>query len=251
MQTGFSEQPGRPAPAAPGTEVEYVLDEEDYVECYRHVMARAAARAGQRHVWLHFIPAAVVTGLGAALLALVIHSICLHGIEENVPWVLPLFALWFLAGGTRWIWQTCRVLYSRGRAGRRRFVAQQLKAGIIHLDRRDRVILNPSGFVEFNEFDQSDGGVRVRGEQTTEVSWSAVERIDVVGDYLIVVVRAKGHLFVPRRAFADDHAFALFVETARRYHEEFPRRLPADDRAGAPVPVGDAITRRTDEHGPA
>jgi hypothetical protein len=248
MQTGYSD---RPVPATPGTEVEYVLDEEDYTECYRYVITRAAARAGQRHVWLIFIPAALATGLGAALVALVIHSICLHGMEDNVPWVFPFFALCFLAVGAWLIWQTCRALYSRGRGGRRRLVAQQLKAGIIHHDRRDRVVLNPSGFIEFNEFDQADGGVRIRGEKTFEVSWSAVERIDVVGDYLIVVVRAKGHLFVPRRAFDDDGAFALFVEAARRYHEEFPRRLSADERAVAPAQADDAITRRTDEHGPA
>jgi hypothetical protein len=240
MNSGFSRQPIRPPPSPGGAEVEYVLDEEDYAECYRHLAAAAAARAGQRNVWLQFIPAAFLASLGVAVLAFTV-SARLRGIEGDGLWLMAFIALGLLAVAGWLVWQTCRVMYSRGRSAMRRAVQQRRVAGIVQPGRRDRAVLHPDGFVEFN-----DGGVRVRANKSTEVSWSAVERIDTTGEHLIITVRAKGYLFVPRRAFADDGAFALFVETARRY-EEFPRRLSAEGRPRSPAADGDAITRKTDE----
>jgi hypothetical protein len=245
MQTGFSGQPDRPAGRGP--EVEYVLDKDDFAECYLHVTAKAVARA-DLPVVLDFILAGLLACLGAAALAWMIP---LRPEGGGLSWVLLLAALSLLAFAGWLVRRTCRILLARRRGAMRRHVEQLLKIGVLHDGRRDRVVLNPDGFVEFNAYEQIDGGVRVRIDKTTEVSWAAVECIAVVGDYLIVTVRAKGHLFVPRRAFADDGAFALFVETARRYADAFPSRLSPGPRAVAAAPASDAITPRVGEHGPA
>jgi hypothetical protein len=96
--------------------------------------------------------------------------------------------------------------------------------GELHSGRRDRVELTADGIVESNETYEDDRGVEVVQRKQTRVNWLSVERIDLLDAYAIFTVKDKGHLFVPKRAFADEGAFQAFADTAERLRREAVHR---------------------------
>ncbi len=84
--------------------------------------------------------------------------------------------------------------------------------------------MDGEGFTEVNDYRDEGIGVVVVERRETRVPWSEVESIVVADRHAIFTVRAKGRLFVPRRAFGDETAFIRFVATAvwRRHFARQP-----------------------------
>jgi hypothetical protein len=59
------------------------------------------------------------------------------------------------------------------------------------------------------------------GETVEETAkWDIIENVVSTDKYLFIIARAtQGALIIPRKAFADDAAFNLFAETAKKYHQ--------------------------------
>jgi hypothetical protein len=49
--------------------------------------------------------------------------------------------------------------------------------------------------------------------------WTGVDKIAVTKDHAFIYVNTSAAIILPRRAFASDHDFTDFVETAQRYFE--------------------------------
>jgi hypothetical protein len=64
--------------------------------------------------------------------------------------------------------------------------------------------------------------IRSVGESSESTSkWDIIEQVISTGEYLFMIFwGSSGAFIVPRKAFADDAAFNLFVETAKKYHQE-------------------------------
>jgi hypothetical protein len=220
MPTDFTDEPPRPGRPAAITEVEYVLTPDDHVACRMYLLDRTLAKA----------PAG---GAGVGCVFAVMGLICFgvmlayfvgHGqTAAAVVWVVCAVAVVVL------------ILYIRSRrvpqrppgeesAARRRHADIYRAEGELCSGRRDHVELTAEGFVESNETYDDDRGVEVVERKQTRVNWMSVERIDLIESYAIFTVRDKGFLFVPKRAFADDAAFAAFAETAERLRREAVHR---------------------------
>jgi hypothetical protein len=74
------------------------------------------------------------------------------------------------------------------------------------LFRKTTVVFGPEGFVY-------DAPPR-RGVRT----WRAFTSIERTADHAFFFTAPARAYFVPRHAFPDEHAIAVFVETARHYH---------------------------------
>jgi hypothetical protein len=127
---------------------------------------------------------------------------------------------------------------------RRRYLRKLVKshygAGIFRNGRRNRVCLTSTGFTEFNDSRQADGGVEIIEHKEFRVQWSVVECLDVAERLAIFTITGKGYLIVPRRAFKDEEAFLHFVHTAehlqqtseRGIRSSVPPTIPADRADG-------------------
>jgi hypothetical protein len=67
--------------------------------------------------------------------------------------------------------------------------------------------------------------VETGASRSTTVRWSCVQRIEQAPDVLYVYISATEAIVLPRRAFADEAAFAAFHAAARQYWEASRARI--------------------------
>lgn len=119
---------------------------------------------------------------------------------------------------------------------------ERLRAlGVVKIGRRDHVRLDSEGFTEVNDHREAVKGMEVAERRETRVSWSEVPSIAVAERHVIFTVTAKGYLFVPKRAFADEATFFRFVETARTLRRAFLERGRTDVTLDPPGGRSDGI----------
>lgn len=166
-------------------EVTFAIREEDVVRFNQHLLRGELRRC--------FIVAWVALCLSMAVLSLALYA---WEIAPASPalWggvfflVMSVWLPWCYSWGVRW--KVNRLL----RSGENRALFAERT-----------VRLTPAEIQTQHEHGQS--GCR----------WTAVERIEVKEDALMIFVSSMSAILVPRRAFSDQSAFDEFVETARRY----------------------------------
>jgi len=101
-----------------------------------------------------------------------------------------IFWLWSLLEGATTLWAHCRNPELRERV-------------VFRLDREGITVTSGSG--------------------ATTTFWHALERVVEDREHAFLYVAKTDVHILPKRIFADEHAFEEFVETARRYHQEARR----------------------------
>jgi hypothetical protein len=226
----FTAEPKRLEETDAPLAVEYRLFMEDHLALLMFVYDKARAEA-RRGVWFWVtrslslagaIPAFVYAltarllpeGPGTLLIALAVMGFVVVVLLDTI---LPgglLFAFF------RPVHQGRMMLWIR--AGRR--------VGLYNPRRRDRLVLTEEGFIESNDLEENAGGVENIEHKETRVRWSAVSSIDVTGEHAFFNVKDRGHLILPRFAFATEGSFRSFVDMARGYWEA--------DRLAPAFPLG-------------
>jgi hypothetical protein len=227
VSSGFTDKPWS-AKAVIEEEVTYTLTPEDFVTLYLFVYDKV--RPGRRASEFGQLPklcvGSLVTSLFFGWVSYLVAGAVLTLLECPNPWVPAKYVggfvglLTFLASSV----VVAREVFFAGReraAYRKlmiRSVREGQKGGTFRFPRRDRVVVTGEGFTEFNAYEDDSGGVTVTERRETDVSWHAVESIDITDDHLLVTVREKGWLIVPRRAFPDEQAFLRFAGTVHRFY---------------------------------
>jgi hypothetical protein len=221
METGFTDEPPRPAGPAPVTEVEYVLTPDDHAACRLFLLDRQNAEADKR-AWLPS-PVVLAIVLLPGFLTVLGCLLWQRQIGLVVGWAAFAGAAVFLFLSLRRGAKPADAAEAETPA-RKRLREYYRLIGEQNAGRRDRVALGADGFVESNETREDDGGVETIRRAETRVSWLAVERIDLLPEYTIFTIRQKGWMFVPKRAFADEASFRAFAEAAERLRQEAVHR---------------------------
>jgi hypothetical protein len=221
MQTGFTDEPPHPEGPAVVTAADYVLTPEDHVACRMFLLDRQLAQP----------PANGGAAAGCTLAAMGL--VCFFAmLAYFLGRGQAAAAVVWVAGAGAFVFLILRIRSARvpqrppgeESAARRRHADMYRAEGELYAGRRDRVELTADGFVESNESYEDDRGVEVVERKQTRVHWLSVERIDLLENYAVFTVAEKGHLFVPKRAFADDAAFQAFADTAERLRREAVHR---------------------------
>ncbi|MCM8789509.1 MAG: YcxB family protein [Candidatus Omnitrophica bacterium] len=72
---------------------------------------------------------------------------------------------------------------------------------------KHEITLSPEGIAESSEVAKAN------------ISWIAVEKIDLTDKYIFIYTSAASTIVVPKRAFSDESKYREFFETAKRYRE--------------------------------
>ena len=215
METGVTDRPP-PSKHPPPTDIEYALDLEDYVACHMYL------RYG------HGAPSPRPRSLRAS--DLLIGAVCFLGIAVLIgtrPANVSLFVAALLAALCLLVFAVALAVRGapEGPSGPLKGLmeeVQKLQAlGAIRSGRRDQLHIDREGYTEISEYRDEGAGVAVFERKESRVSWSAVYEIVVAERHAIFTVTAKGYVFVPRRAFANESEFIAFVANAvwlRHFH---------------------------------
>lgn len=210
----FTNNPARPRGAADESTIEYNLLLEDHLALFLfgYDLARAARRSGGL---FHGLCSVAVIALTLTLSVLE-NERWRHILSIGLLVFLALYLLHYLRPG-RLFDGVSRSFYE-GRM--RRLIRENQRVGLYNPRRHDRVVMRADCFIESNDlYDDFTSGVAITEHRETRVEWSAVSRIDMLGEHAIFTVVERGYLILPRRAFADEASFLAFVGRAKRYQE--------------------------------
>lgn len=220
----FTNNPGRPRGAADDSTIEYNLLLEDHLALFVFAHDRARAARGSGGL-VHGLCSMAVIALTLALSVLE-NERWRHLLSIGLLLFLALYLLHYLHPGR--LFDGVNRSFYEGRM--RRLIQEDQRVGLYNPRRHDRVVMMADCFIETNDlYDDSTPGVALTEHRETRVNWSAVSRIDMLGEHAIFTVVERGYLILPRRAFADEASFLAFVERAKRYQEaaqKSPAALP-------------------------
>jgi hypothetical protein len=229
MEIGISDQRAPAAADRPCTEIEYVLEPDDYVACYtflQQVPRPPPPQVSALRAWHLFVLSAALFGLVAVL--------AMNQADVHVYVAFLLGALGALLLAIVMARHAAPEPPKNRLAAMTEEVQKLLAMGVLRIGRRNHVVLNGEGFVETNEYRDDGPGVQVMERKETRVPWLEVEGIVAFEHYAIFAVVAKRYLFVPERVFPDETTFRRFVETARALRDACLSR-PSENVTLGPV----------------
>lgn len=235
MSTEITTGPIPTTPIELSSELEYDLNAEDFVACWRFIARESPQHLPQCVVdasegvveRFHFIMGFVLFWLSQ----LTTHC----GFGQGPAWIalLLLLASGFFYGlggflrskragiylndipGNPWRWAYMRCLRSLARRE-----AKKGRTPLLDILSHYRFARNPEGFTLTAEYQQRFGDRLVTlWRRQDEIAWRAVEVVGRAEQHVFFVIRDCLPVIVPRSCFADDNSFYLFALAAKHYHE--------------------------------
>ncbi len=246
MSTEITTKPIPTTPIRLSPELEYDLNAEDFVACWRFV-----ARESPQH-----LPRSVVDASEGVIerfhriIVLLLWSLAFGAWFVRLGDVPVLFFLLILAAnlfdgllyflrskraavyfndfpGNPWRWGYLRCLRNLARRE-----AKKGRTPLLDVLSHYRFARNPEGFTLTAEYQQRIGDRLVTlWRRQDEVSWRAVEVVGRAEKHVFFVIRDCLPVIVPRSCFADDNSFYLFTLAAKHYHEARDVFIPPSDSA--------------------
>jgi hypothetical protein len=256
MSTSITTEPISRTPIRLPAGVQYDLNPEDYVQCWRF-LARHARHRLPRRVFdelkrivfcLHFIVSVALVFLAFGSLAvgringssdaLAVALMIAAGLNLVLGAVLSdvrpgLYLDGFLAKPCRGMCMLCLRYMAR-------VDAKKGRTELLDVLSHYRFAMNVEGLTLTVEYRQMFGGspviLRTRKD---EIAWQAVEVVRSMEQHVFFVIPDLNTVIVPRTCFADDGSFYEFAQKAIHYHETrgvFIHASPSASDAVTPGP---------------
>jgi hypothetical protein len=103
-----------------------------------------------------------------------------------------------------------------------KLVNDAISDGSVNLDCKYELTIDSQGLHDIADICKSDNQVEMTQRTEMRVSWSAVQEIEVVEDYVCLIIAGNQGFVVPVHAFRSAEEFRDFVKEARQFHGENP-----------------------------